>query len=145
MSEEQPIDVEVLFDCDRIVEAGAAFHQAAGRPAWGGLVINSARFVEFGTRATVLYVPDLFRLDLQPVQDTVGIQLRSLCARNIDWQADPESFDPLREGEQARASEFQGLVDLPGARIGIKMRVFNILDAEAGGTYIASRAAVAVV
>src|SRR5262245_22139274 len=104
---EQTVDVEALFDCERVAEAGAAFNQSAGRPAWGGLVVCSARYVEFGTRATVLHVPNLFRLDLQPVQDTLGVQLRSLAARNITWEAEPDSWDALRDAEPTHASGFQ--------------------------------------
>ena len=142
MAEAETTDLEALFDCDRIAEAGAAFNQSAGRPPWGGLVVNSARFVRFGVRATVLHVPDLFRLDLQPVQDTLGIQMRSLCESNIHWEAEPDSWDALRDSESTRASGFQGFVELPGVRLGIATRVINILDAEAGGSYLAARAAV---
>ena len=39
----------------------------------GGLLISSTRLVEFNVRAPILLAPGLFRLDLTPQEETLGV------------------------------------------------------------------------
>ena len=41
--------------------------------AGGGLLISAARLVEFNCRAAILIAPGLFRFDLTPLQETLGL------------------------------------------------------------------------
>jgi len=128
---------DALFDCDRIAAAGAAFGQAATRPEWGGVVVSSARFVEFSTRATVVHVPDLVRLDLTPGHDGMQVHFRGLRGAEVSWRGGRP--DGVGGG---RAHEFRGLIAHPDARLAFRARVVILVDAEAGGSHLAARMAI---
>ena len=131
-----------LLDPGRAVEAGATFGQAASRPAWGGLVVASARFVEHGVRSTVLLVPDLFRVDLSPSAETLGLQLRELSKHPTSWQASPDTWDLLRKTDSHEPISLRGDFKIPGRPLIAELRLIMIGDLEAGGAYLCSRAAV---
>jgi hypothetical protein len=131
-----------VLDADRAAEAGAAFGQAATRPPWGGLVVASARFIEHGVRSTVLLVPGLFRADLSPTPETLGLQLRELSNHPTSWQAAPDTWDLLRRQASQEPIQLRGEFDLPGRRLQAELRLIMIGDSEAGGAYLCARAAV---
>jgi hypothetical protein len=68
-----------LLDCEAAAAAGGAFGQLAARLPGGGLLLSAARLVEFNVRATILLAPGLFRLDLTPQEETLGVLTRPLC------------------------------------------------------------------
>jgi hypothetical protein len=130
------------LDADRAAEAGATFGQIATRPAWGGLVVASARFVEHGVRSTVLLVPGLFRVDLCPSPETLGLQLRELSSHKTTWQATPDTWDLLRKADTHDPITLRGEFELPGRTLAADLRLIMIGDTEAGGAYLSARAAV---
>ena len=130
-----------VLDCDRIAEAGAAFNQQAARMSGGGIVAAAPRFIEYGARATVLLVPGLFRVDLQPMQETLGLHVRALGPDPVRWEADPEAWDTYRR-DSSEPMQFRGSVDFAGQPLGIEVRAIMITDTEAGGIYLSARAAI---
>ena len=65
---------------DRAATDGAALGQLACSLDDGGLLITASRLVEFGARAAILLAPGLFRLDLTPQEETLGLYPRVLGA-----------------------------------------------------------------
>ena len=59
---------------------GRALGQLAAALPGGGLLITASRLVEFGARAAILLAPGLFRLDLTPQEETLGLYPRPLGA-----------------------------------------------------------------
>ena len=62
-----------LLNPDRAAAEGAALGQLACELPGGGLLITASRLVEFGARAAILLAPGLFRLDLTPREETLGL------------------------------------------------------------------------
>ena len=62
-----------LLSPDRAAAEGAALGQLACALDDGGLLITASRLVEFGARAAILLAPGLFRLDLTPQEETLGL------------------------------------------------------------------------
>ena len=62
-----------LLSPDRAVAEGAALGQLACALPDGGLLITASRLIEFGARAAILLAPGLFRLDLTPQEETLGL------------------------------------------------------------------------
>jgi hypothetical protein len=133
------------LDPERVSEAGAAFGQVAATPPGGGLVVASARFVEYGVRAAVLLVPGLFRADLVPAADTIGMHLRDLSSHPTRWVTAPEAWDAARRDQGHAPLEVQGEFDLPTGSLGTHLRLIVIGDTDAGGAYIAARALVGAI
>src|SRR4051794_41576678 len=76
-----------LLSPDRAAAEGAALGQLACTLAGGGLLITTSRLVEFGARAAILLAPGLFRLDLTPQEETLGLYPRSLGPWPSEWRA----------------------------------------------------------
>ncbi len=51
----------------------------------GGLALSHSKPIEEGARAALLLAPDLFRLDVTPLEDTLRIQVRNLSAGSCEW------------------------------------------------------------
>ena len=66
-----------LLSPDRAAAEGAALGQLACELPGGGLLITASRLVEFGARAAILLAPGLFRLDLTPREETLGLYPRA--------------------------------------------------------------------
>jgi hypothetical protein len=133
---------EDLLDADRAAEAGAVWGQAATRPPWGGLVVAAAGFVEYGVRATMLIVPGLFRIDLQPMRETLSVRLRELGPHPTTWQASADTWDSLRTAGSNDPMTIHGSFDVPGRPLAAEVHMVTIADVEAGGAYVVARAAV---
>ena len=73
-----------LLSPDRAVEEGAALGQLACTLEDGGLLITASRLIEFGARAAILLAPGLFRLDLTPQEETLGLYPRVLGGWEVD-------------------------------------------------------------
>ena len=86
-----------LLDPDAAARAGAAIGQLATRLDGGGLLISASRLVEFNCRATILIAPGLFRFDLTPQQETLGLATRPLGDHALRWEAEEASWDSYRD------------------------------------------------
>jgi hypothetical protein len=97
-----------LLSPERAVTEGAALGQLACTLADGGLLVTASRLVEFGARATVLLVPGLFRLDLTPQEETLGLYPKVLGPWAADWRAAEQSWDGYRDPSGPAPIELHG-------------------------------------
>ncbi len=97
-----------LLSPERAVTEGAALGQLACTLADGGLLVTASRLVEFGARAAILLVPGLFRLDLTPQEETLGLYPKLLGPWEVDWRAAEESWDGYRDASGPAPIELHG-------------------------------------
>jgi hypothetical protein len=102
-----------LLSPERAVSEGAALGQLACALPNGGLLITASRLVEFGCRAAVLLAPGLFRLDLTPQEETLGLYPRPLCDFAVEWRAGEETWDGYRDPAGPGPMELHGRFDAP--------------------------------
>src|SRR5918994_3908952 len=103
-----------LLDPEPAARAGAAWGQLATRLQGGGLLISSARLIEYNCRAAILIAPGLFRFDLTPLQETLGIAPRPLGDHGLRFQAEESTWDSYRDVASRDAPlELRGIVDIP--------------------------------
>ena len=100
-----------LLNPDLAAAEGAALGQLACTPDDGGLLITTSRLVEFGARAAILLAPGLFRLDLTPQEETLGLYPRVLGGWEVDWRAAEESWDGYRDASGPAPIELHGTFD----------------------------------
>ena len=131
-----------VMDAERAADAGAFFGQSATRPPWGGLLIASARFIEHGVRSTVVVAPALFRVDVYPSPESLGLHLRDLSGYRIGWQASTDAWDLLRRGDTHEPIIMVGELEMADRHLMIELRLIMIGDLEAGGAYLFARAAI---
>ena len=77
---------------DPLAAGRAAEHHgqlASGLPG-GGLALSCHKLVEDGARVMMLLAPELFRLDVRPVEDTLQVMTRSL-REGARWGTSPEA------------------------------------------------------
>ena len=98
---------------ERAVAEGAALGQLACALPNGGLLITASRLVEFGCRAAVLLAPGLFRLDLTPQEETLGLYPRPLCDFPVEWRAGEDTWDGYRDPAGPGPMELHGRFDAP--------------------------------
>jgi len=133
-------DVDLL-DPDAAARAGAAFGQLATRLPGGGLLLSAARLVEFHCRAAILIAPGLFRFDLTPLQETLGVAPRPLGDHGLRWQAEESSWDAYREQSSREAPlELRGVVDIPGDPLLAWVHVLSFTDRDAGAVHFVAKA-----
>jgi hypothetical protein len=133
--------VSDLLDPGPAAEAGAAIGQLACRLPNGGLLISSARLVEFNCRAAILIAPGLFRFDLTPQQETLGVMPRPLGDHSLHWQAEEASWDAYREQKSRDAPlELRGVIDLPGDPLLAWVHVLSFTDRDAGAVHFVAKA-----
>ena len=133
--------VEDVLEPGPAARAGAAWGQLATRLPGGGLLISSARLVEFNCRAAILIAPRLFRFDLTPQQETLGVAPRPLGEHNLHWQADESSWDAYRNPASRDAPlELRGVVDIPGDPILAWVHVLTFTDRDAGAVHFVAKA-----
>jgi hypothetical protein len=130
-----------LLDPDLAAEAGAAIGQLATELDGGGLLISSSRLVEFNCRAAILIAPKLFRFDLTPQQETLGVMPRPLGDHSIHWRAEEASWDAYRN-QQSRDEplELRGLIDLPGEPLLAWVHVLSFTDRDAAAVHFVAKA-----
>ena len=133
-------ETALLLDPDRAAEAGAAFGQLACELPGGGLLISSSRLVEFNFRATILLAPDLFRLDLTPQQETLGVVPRPLTPHPVHWRAEEGSWDGYREEDRTAPLELRGLFELPERPLLAWLHVISYTDRDAGAVHFVAKA-----
>ncbi len=130
-----------VLDPDRAAAAGGAFGQLASAPPAGGLLLASSRLVEIGARATVLLAPGLFRLDLTPQEETLGVLTRPLTRDPVRWEADESAWDGYRDAAGGLVPlELRGRFELADGPLTVAVRVLSIADSAAGAVHFASRA-----
>ena len=130
-----------LLDPDAAAEAGAAIGQLATRLPDGGLLLSASRLVEINCRAAILIAPGLFRFDLTPQQETLGVAPRPLGDHGLHWQAEEASWDAYREQASRDAPlELRGLVDIPGDPILAWVHVISFTDRDAAAVHFVAKA-----
>ena len=130
-----------LLDPDRAAEAGAAIGQLASRLPGGGLLLSTSRLVEFNCRAAILIAPGLFRFDLTPQQETLGVAPRPLGEHGLHWQAEEASWDAYRQQKSREAPlELRGVVDIPDDPILAWVHILSFTDRDAGAVHFVAKA-----
>lgn len=130
-----------LLDPDAAALAGASFGQLATRLDGGGLLLSSSRLIEFNCRAAILIAPGLFRFDLTPQQETLGLAPRPLGEHGLHWQAEEASWDAYRDQASREAPlELRGVVDIPGDPLLAWVNVLSFTDRDAGAVHFVAKA-----
>ena len=129
------------LDPDAAAQAGAAIGQLACRLPQGGLLISSSRLVEFNCRAAILIAPGLFRFDLTPQQETLGVAPRPLGDHGLQWEAEEASWDAYREQKSREAPlELRGLIDIPDDPLLAWVHILSFTDRDAGAVHFVAKA-----
>ncbi len=130
-----------LLDPDAAAEAGAAIGQLASRLPGGGLLLSTSRLVEINCRAAMLIAPGLFRFDLTPQQETLGVAPRPLGEHGLHWQAEEASWDAYREQASKDAPlELRGLVAVPDDPILAWVHILSFTDRDAAAVHFVAKA-----
>ena len=130
-----------LLDPDAAARAGAAIGQLATRLDGGGLLISSARLIEYNCRAAILIAPGLFRFDLTPLQETLGIAPRPLGDHGLRFQAEESTWDSYRDVASRDAPlELRGIVDIPDDPLLTWVHVISFTDRDAGAVHFVAKA-----
>jgi hypothetical protein len=129
------------LDPDAAATAGAAFGQLACALPGGGLLISSSRLVEINFRAAILIAPGVFRFDLTPQQETLGVMPRPLGDFAVHWQAEESSWDAYRERASRDAPlELRGLVEHPTGPLLAWVHVLSFTDRDAAAVHFVAKA-----
>ena len=129
-----------VLDPDRAAAAGAAFGQLASALPAGGLLLSASRLVELGVRATVLLAPGLFRLDLTPREEALGVVTRPLTSYPVRWSADESTWDGYRDADGARPLELVGRFELPEGALTGAVRILSFADHDAAAVHFVAKA-----
>ena len=129
-----------LLDPDEAARAGAAIGQLATALPGGGLLISSSRLVEFNCRAAILIAPRLFRLDLTPQQETLGVMPRPLGEHGIHWEAEETSWDAYRKQSRDDPLELRGVIALPDDPMLAWVHVLSFTDRDAAAVHFVAKA-----
>jgi hypothetical protein len=134
-----PVRDDVL-DPGRAASAGAAFGQLASALPAGGLLISASRLVELNVRATILLAPGLFRLDLTPQEETLGVLTRPLTSHPVHWRADQSTWDGYREADRVAPFELHALFDLPDGPLTGWLHILSFNDRDAAAVHFVAKA-----
>ena len=129
-----------VLDPDRAAAAGAAFGQLACRLPDGGLLISASRLVEFNFRAAILIAPGLFRLDLTPQQETLGVMTRPLTDHPVQWRADQSTWDGYRDAGGVAPLELNALFTLPDGPLVAWIHILSFTDRDAAAVHFIAKA-----
>ena len=130
---------EDVLDPDRAAAAGAAWGQHACALAGGGLLISSARLVEFNVRAPILLAPGLFRLDLTPQEETLGVLTRPLTDHPVQWRAEQSTWDGYREAGETAPLELHGRFELPDGPLAAWLHILSFTDRDAAAVHFVAK------
>lgn len=128
-----------LLSPDRAVAEGAALGQLACALPDGGLLITASRLIEFGARAAVLLAPGLFRLDLTPQEETLGLYPRALCEWEVEWRAGEATWDGYRDPAGPAPMDVHGRFALPGEPLLAWIDVLSFTDRDALATHYVAK------
>ena len=130
-----------ILDPEAAALAGASFGQLASRLDGGGLLLSSSRLVEFNCRAAILIAPGVFRFDLTPQQETLGVAPRPLGEHDLHWEAAEASWDAYRDqASKDEPLELRGVVDIPGDPLLAWVHVLSFTDRDAGAVHFVAKA-----
>ncbi len=129
-----------LLSPDRAARAGAALGQLACELPSGGLLITASRLVEFGARAAILLAPGLFRLDLTPQEETLGLYPRALCEYEVEWRAGEETWDGYRDPKGPAPMELAGRFEVPGGALEAWIHILSFTERDALATHFVAKA-----
>ena len=131
---------EDVLDPDRAAAAGAAWGQQACLLRNGGMLISSTRLVEFNVRATILLAPGLFRLDLTPQEETLGVLTRPLTSDPVRWRADQSTWDGYRDAGGVAPLELHALFELPDGPVAGWLHILSFTDRDAAAVHFVAKA-----
>ena len=131
---------EDLLDPDRAAAAGAALGQLACALPDGGLLLSASRLVEFNVRAPILLAPGLFRLDLTPQEETLGVLTRPLSGHPVHWRADQSTWDGYRDAGGVQPLELHALFALPDGPLTAWLHVISFTDRDAAAVHFVAKA-----
>ena len=131
---------EDVLDPGRAAAAGAALGQLACALPEGGLLVSASRLVEFNVRAPILIAPGLFRLDLTPQEETLGVLTRPLCSHPIHWRADQSTWDGYRDAGAVAPLELHGLFELPDGPLTCWLHILSFTDRDAAAVHFVAKA-----
>jgi hypothetical protein len=120
-----------LLSPERAAAEGAALGQLACALPQGGLLITASRLVEFGCRAAVLLAPGLFRLDLTPQEETLGLYPRPLCDFEVEWRAAEATWDGYRDPLGPGPMELHGHFAVPDGPLAAWVHVLSFTERDA--------------
>ena len=132
-------DLAALLDADRAAAAGAALGQLASALPGGGLLITASRLVEFGSRAAILIAPGLFRLDLTPQEETLGLYPRALCEHEVEWRASEATWDSYRDPGGPAPMELHGRFSVPGGPLAAWIHILSFTERDALATHFVAK------
>ena len=133
-----------LLSPDLAAREGAALGQLACELPGGGLLITASRLVEFGARAAILLAPGLFRLDLTPQEETLGLYPRALGPWESEWRAGEESWDGYRDPKGPAPIELAGRFEVPGGPLTAWVHVLSFTERDALATHFVAKAEIRV-
>jgi hypothetical protein len=115
---------------------------ASGLPG-GGLALSCHKLVEDGARVMMLLAPELFRLDVRPVEDTLQVMTRSL-REGARWGTEPAAAtDYGRKAEETvepSRADFTFFAEVePRAVLG-RIMLLSTIDRERGLTHFIAHA-----
>ena len=128
-----------LLDPDRATAAGAALGQLACALPGGGLLITASRLVEFGCRAAILIAPGLFRLDLTPQEETLGLYPRALCEHEVEWRASEATWDGYRDPAGPAPMDLHGRFAVPGGPLAAWIHILSFTERDALATHFVAK------
>jgi len=131
---------EDVLDPGRAAAAGAALGQLACAPPERGLLISTSRLVEFNVRATVLLAPGLFRLDLTPQEETLGVLTRPLTSHPVRWRAEQSTWDGYRDAGGVAPLELHALFELPDGPLTAWLHILSFTDRDAAAVHFVAKA-----
>ena len=104
------------------------------------MLISASRLVEFNVRATILLAPGLFRLDLTPQEETLGVLTRPLTSHPVHWRADQSTWDGYRDAGGVAPLELHGLFDLPDGPLAGWLHILSFTDRDAAAVHFVAKA-----
>jgi hypothetical protein len=128
-----------LLSPERAVAEGAALGQLACALPGGGLLITASRLVEFGARAAILLAPGLFRLDLTPQEETLGLYPRALCPWEVEWRATEATWDGYRDPAGPAPMELQGRFAVPDGALTAWLLILSFTERDALATHFVAK------
>jgi hypothetical protein len=129
----------VKLDPARANEVGTAHGQLATPLPDGGMALSAHKLVEEGARALLLYVPEMLRIDVRPLEDTLQVIPRELRDVPAHWQAEDAAFTEYgktaEETPQPAIVRFQLLLETEPLPIGGRLLLSYTRECEHGPTH----------
>jgi hypothetical protein len=101
-------------------------------------LLDPDRAAEAG--AAILIAPGLFRFDLTPQQETLGVAPRPLGEHSLHWEAEEASWDAYRQQKSREAPlELRGLVNVPDDPILAWVHILSFTDRDAGAVHFVAK------